>query len=343
MKKNITAAEIAKIAGVSRSTVTGVVNDYSYISEATKKRIRDIIKEYGYVPNSAARGLVGKKPNIIGHFIYGVEGIRDSAFISSFIIDVIESAQNFNFNVVTSIVKNEDSKLVMNMLSDGTIQGAIITGGCSVLNELNRIISSKFPIVIVNKVKNLSFTIDMEKTAVANLDNVKGGYLATKYLIENGHKNIVHISGLMDRIASEGRLEGYRIALKENQIKVNENNILYGNFSEIRAEELFNNYLKNNSVPTAVFAVNDMTALGVIRACKKNNLNVPKDVSVIGYDDIGIAKDLSPPLTTVKTKNQELANETVTTLINSINDVEIEPYILLEPKIVVRDSVLRIN
>ena len=123
MKKNMTAAEIAKIAGVSRSTITGVINDYPFISEETKKRVRAIIEEYGYVPNSAARRLVGKKPKVIGPFIYIAEDVHTALYFSDLIVDVIDRAQSFGYSVMTSLVKDFQPQHVIKFLQNGSIEG----------------------------------------------------------------------------------------------------------------------------------------------------------------------------------------------------------------------------
>jgi LacI family transcriptional regulator len=343
-KKRITAAEIAKIAGVSRSTVTGVINDYPYIAEKTKKEVRDIIKAYGYVPNSAARVLVGMQPKIIGHFVYGQTGRMQNSYIESLMVDVISSAQQNEYSVVTSIITEDKADPVIKLLQDGTIQGAIVTGGGHDESELKTLFDSKFPVVFVNKFPADFNLAQYRNKHIVKSDNIKGGYLATEHLIKNGHTDIMHISGLHDRLSACDRLQGYKQALIEYQIPVREERIKEGNYTIERAEAIFETCITSGeTLPSAVFATNDMTAIGVMRACRRHGISIPDELSIIGFDDLLLASEIQPALTTMKAGSNSLAASAVNLLLETLDKDEVSAQVkILDPILIERDSVRNI-
>lgn len=335
----MTAAEIAKIAGVSRSTVTAVINDYPYISDNTKKKVRKIIEEYGYVPNASARGLVGKKPKVIGLFLYNDEELNESSYSSSLIVNIIDTAQSLNYTVITCLLSKDDNiKKILDFFKNGSIQGAIISGGTTCYDKYENLINSNYPIVMVDKFSDK--TSIYGKTSIVNRNNFKGAYIAAQYLIKKGHLNILYIGGVDYRLSSIERLRGYKEALIDNSISIDENKILQGDFSSETSENLVDLYLENNSVPSAIFCVNDMSAIGAIHSLKNHSIKVPEDVSVIGFDDLFISNEISPKLTTIRLSSRSVAVESVNTLVKSIETKNFLPTsITIEPTIIERESV----
>lgn len=335
----MTAAEIGKIAGVSRSTVTAVINDYPYISDNTKKKVRKIIEEYGYVPNASARGLVGKKPKVIGLFLYNDEELNESSYSSSLIVNIIDTAQSLNYTVITCLLSKDDNiKKILDFFKNGSIQGAIVSGGTTCYDKYENLINSNYPIVMVDKFSDK--TSIYGKTSIVNRNNFKGAYIATQYLIKKGHLNILYIGGVDYRLSSIERLRGYKEALIDNSINIDENKILQGDFSSKTSENLVDLYLENNSVPSAIFCVNDMSAIGAIHSLKNHSIKVPEDVSVIGFDDLFISNEISPKLTTIRLSSRNVAAESVNTLVKSIETNFFLPTsITIEPTIIERESV----
>ena len=342
--KRITAAEIAAIAGVSRSTVTGVINDYPYIAEKTKKEVRAIIDQYGYVPNTAARMLVGMQPKIIGHFIYGQSSGTPNTYIESLMSATIEAAQRKDYAVMTSIISEDQPDQILKFLRNGTIQGAIVTGGSHDEKETAALLAEKMPVVFVNKYP-ASFDLNRyENKHVVKSDNYKGGYDATRYLIEKGHTKIMHIAGLPDRLSAQDRLRGYRQALKDYNIPVRAEWIVQGDYTMNLAQQLFEGIIERGNMPTAVFATNDMTALGVLHACRSHGVDIPSELSVIGFDDLFFSANISPALTTMKPGNDSLAMSSVQVLIEALEEDDIQPKIrILEPILIERSSVKSLN
>lgn len=336
----MTAAEIAKIAGVSRSTVTGVMNDYSFISEETKKKVRAIIEEYGYVPNSAARHLVGKKPKIIGLFIYLLEDLQTTVYFSSLIVDVISRAELLGYSVMTSLIKNHEAQQILKFLQNGSVQGAIISGGGIDEAEVSGLLDSVFPMVFVDKL--FSDRDVSGRKSIVNRNNFKGAYLATKYLLDMGHTDIVYIDGPSNRLPSIERLQGYQKALQDRGKDILPENILKGDFSDKTAEKVINDFITKKHLPSAIFAINDMSAIGAIRALKKKNISIPDDVSIVGFDDLLISSEIDPKLTTIRANTEIIAMEAVERLVKMLENPSIgASKSVIDPVLVERESVKR--
>lgn len=341
--KPITAKDIARIAGVSRSTVTGVVNDYPFIAEKTKKKVRAIIEEYGYVPNVAARGLVGKRSPVLGLFIVEHTGLQNSQYLGNFMIEIAQSTEKHGFSVLTSLIENDESR-IMQLLSEGSIQGAIIIGGAADLTNFTGLLQSDHPAVFVEKGIALKDIKIGKQKLFLTIENEIAAYNATTYLIQKGHKNIVHITGKMDRFTSIERYKGFCRAMNDHGLPVHNDMVLHGDFSAITSRTLFLTYLEKHPSPSAVFAFNDMTALGVIQACKQHGILIPGELSIMGFDDIAIAQEFDPPLTTNRPEKESLAEAAVSNIIEALaENKELPLYLKLTSAIIERNSVQDIS
>lgn len=334
----MTAAEIAKIVGVSRSTVTRVVNNYPYTAEETRRKVLAAVEKYGYVPNASAQSLVGKKPKEIGLFIYATDDISSSAYFGGFITHVIDCAEALGYSVLTSIIKPGQHGKPSNFLNRESIQGAIVTGGAIGEKEIHELMESRHKMFIVDQLpyeSNLN-----EYCGLVNRDNFKGGYLATEYLIRRGHRKIMHLAGYLARISGVERLNGYKKALQDGGIAIQKKLIIAGDFSDMLAEKLLEKHLKHQPPPTAIFAANDMMAIGAMRALKANGLRIPDDVSIVGFDDIYFAKEVEPKLTTIRSHPKTVAFEAVEKLVKMVETEEFKmSKTLIDVSLIERDSV----
>ena len=202
------------------------------------------------------------------------------------------------------------------------------------------LVDSVFPIVFVDKLRS-DRDISGRKSIV-NRNNVKGAYLATKYLLDMGHTDIVYIHGGPNRLASIERLEGYQKALQESGHELLPENLLQGDFSDSTAEKVVAEFIAQHRVPSAIFGINDMSAIGAIRALKKNHIRVPDDVSVVGFDDLLISKEIDPKLTTVRANTEIVAAEAVERLVKMLENPAIgASRSIIDPVLVERESVIR--
>jgi LacI family transcriptional regulator len=317
--------DIAKIAGVSRSTVSRVINNYENVPEETRKRIQQIIEENNYVPHASARMLAGVKNRIIGLFIIDMKVDSDgkqvtaSSYFSPFTGAVIENASKMGYNVLVSIVsKQKEYKKIKDIFYNKTIAGGIFIGEKNGESEIKDIINSGFKVALIDQAVKSDEEV-YKKCIIVNADSYGGAYKATNYLIDLGHLKIAHIVGVSEHLSSIERLEGYKKALTDAGITIKNSLIVKSNFT-ISGGYNATKKLLQKEIPTAIFCGNDNMAIGAIQAIKEADLKVPEDISIVGFDDIEVAMYLNPPLTTVRMALMEMASVATNSLISSIEN-----------------------
>jgi len=317
--------DIAKIAGVSRSTVSRVINNYPNVPDETRRKILEIIKENNYVPHASARMLAGVKNRVIGLFIIDMKvdsngkQLTISSYFSPFTGAVIDNASKMGYNVLVSIVsKPKDYKKVKETFYNKTISGGIFIGESNDEPEIKEIINAGYKVALLDQ--NVKSDEEVyKKCIVVNADSYGGAYNATKYLIDLGHTKIAHIAGAPGIFSTIERIEGYKKALTDAGISVKNNLIIKGNFN-LEGGYSATKKLLSKDIPTAIFLSNDKMAIGAVEAIQAIGLSVPEDISIIGFDDIEVARYLKPALTTVRMALLEMASIAINTMINSIEN-----------------------
>lgn len=315
--------DIAKLAGVSRSTVSRVVNNYSNVPKDTQKRVLEVIKQYNYVPRASARALAGVENKIIGLFMVDkktdTEGHKASmsSYFSPFMNGVIDTANKNGFHVLVYIVgKASDYKKVREIFYNKTISGGIFIGQQND-HEIDEIIEDGFKTVLIDRLD--SNEKPQQNCIIVNANNFDGAYKATKYLIDLGHKRIAHVSGYAGQLSTIDRINGYKKALLENEIVYDGKLMVRGDFMHdsgyTATKKLF-----TQSSPSAIFYANDSMAMGGIEAIHELGLRIPEDVSIVGFDDIEISSYLQPALTTVRLPIDAMSSSATNTLINAIQN-----------------------
>ncbi|QOR34070.1 LacI family DNA-binding transcriptional regulator [Clostridium sp. 'deep sea'] len=311
--------DIAKLAGVSRSTVSRVINNHPSVSVDTRAKILKIIKDQGYVPDSSARALVGKQNNIIGLFIINADGsdeagIFSSNYYSPFTAAVIDEANKNDYQVLVSLQKSKaDYEQARKLLRNKSINAAIFVGAEDNSVELKKLINDGYCVALVDQ--SLLSTNKNNNAVVINSNNLFGSYEATNYLINCGHKQIAHITGNLKKLSGLQRYEGYINALKDNNIVLNDKLIIESDFSEQGGYISTKKLLQTQDVD-AIFIANDSMALGALKALNELRIKVPENIAIVGYDDIDIARYLG--LSTVRASIHEMASVAVKQLINII-------------------------
>ncbi len=336
--------EIAKLAGVSRSTISKVVNNYEHISDKTKKKVLEVVNKYGYVPHASARNLAGKSNKMIGVFITDINHnsrnlkVIESDYFSPFTTATIDFADKYKYNVLVLVIdKNREFEKVRKLLYNKTVSGGIFIGAENNVEEIFKLIKSGYKLVIIDQDKNTDKKLG--KHIIINSKNLEGAYKATKHLIAYGHKEIAHICGNMNKFSGFKRLEGYKKALNEECIPIKKEYIVEGDFTEDSgyeaAKKLFN---KKNKI-TGIFASNDSMAIGAIKFLKDIGIKIPDDISIVGYDDIRIAGYISPSLTTIRASMIEMASIAVNNLIKFIEkDIAYPKYNTVATELIIRES-----
>jgi len=313
--KNITIKDIAKISGVSITTVSNVINGKKEkVSQDTLDRINKTLKDLNYIPNSSARSLVQNRSKLIGVIIPQTEDhkqlLLQNPFYSEIVSGIETKIREHGYTMIlTGVDKNKD---YLDVFIKWSLDGAIIMGIYKeqFYEELKRI---NIPIVLVDSYINDSYFYKI------GIDDELGGYMAAKYLISKGHKKIALVTGsIIKDGVTEKRFLGYKRALEEASIFYNPDNVYEESVSFEHGYKTGLELSERMGDITAVFATADLIATGVISGFYNSGIKVPDDVSVIGFDDISITKMLIPPMTTIKQDIYDKGQRSVEKLIDAI-------------------------
>ena len=336
--KRITIVDVAKQAGVSKGTVSAVINAKNTVKPGTRDHILRIMKELNFRPKGVARNLKnGTQDKSIGIIIKDL----NYPFYTSIATGVKEYANNKGYSVVVTSSENdhECEKRFSHLFSEKDIKGTIIAPiveGTAEIEHLFKLKMINYPFVLLEDVKGI-------QANVVAIDNLKAIKKAVKYLIDNGHTKIVHFAGPPNSSHTQERIEGFRHAFSERTLAFNKDMIVSvgSNYEDSFAEtiEYFNN--KNvEDYPTAIVCFNDQQALAVMTALKELNLRVPDDISIIGNDDIYYAKIYPVPLTTIRAPKREIGRKAAEILIRNIESSTLLPpeRVVLETEFIIRES-----
>jgi len=325
---------IAIKAGVSTATVSRVLNNYSGIRDVTRKKVLKVINEYDYEINAIAKSLKQKKTMTIGIIIGNVL----SQFYSFIAKSVEDTALKYGFSTI--LCNGDDDPLkelkYLKVLKSNRVDGIILTPTGKNAEYIKNLIKNGTKIVLIDRL------IDGVFCDAILVDNLNAAYIATKHLIEQGYKRIGIINGYIDRTTGHDRLEGYKRALIEANIKINEDLIKIGNFKKRSGYELTEQLLKNK--PEAIFVTNLDMVLGSVLLLKEKLINIPEDVALVGFDDSDWATILNPPLTVVKQPVYSLGETAAEILLKKIinNEETNNPLIhVLNTELIIRKSSLR--
>lgn len=332
-----TMKDIAKLAGVSTSTVSHVINKSRYVSEEISERVNNAAKQLNYAPSALARSLKMNQTKTIGMLMT----TSTNPFFGEVVKGVERSCYQNGYNLILCNTEGDSERMKSSIdtLLQKRVDGLILM--CTTLAGERIDIFERYPDVPV-------VVMDWGPVLYASdkiQDNsFQGGYLATKYLIEAGHQNIGCITGPLAQYQAKMRYEGYKRALAESRLEINPDWVMEGDFSCEGGRDAFLHMLDSHSLPTALFACNDMMAMGVVNAAHQHGLSIPQDLSLIGYDDIHIATFMTPPLTTIHQPKYRLGKAAVEALLARLDDKELEPQVVqLEPVLVTRDSVKKVG
>ncbi|MBN1302047.1 MAG: LacI family DNA-binding transcriptional regulator [Melioribacteraceae bacterium] len=338
---NITLVDIAKKAGLSVSTVSRILNGQQRkyrISDKSANLVFKVAEELNYKPNALARGLRLKKTHTLGLV---VPDISNPFF--AFITRIIQlHAHNNGYSlIVCNTDENIESEVEqVNLLISKGVDGFIIMPVGTQSDHIEYLINNELPVVLLDR------TLANVKAGMVLVDNFKGSYDATQHLINKGHTAIAIVLGLRNTSTTNERLEGYKQALIDNGIEINEKYIV-GNDFRIETGYIETKFLVNlEKPPTAIFATSDIITVGALKALAEENLKIPDDISLVAFDDTDFAPYLSAPLTVVKQPKELMGEIAVKLLIEEIQNGHDEfekPKIILKPKLVIRNSVVSVS
>lgn len=336
----ITTKDIAKLANVSQSTVSRCLNDSPMISKKTKKRVLKIAQENGFQFNAHARSLSANKTYTVGVILpESLFGFGGEMHFRSWQNELIESLEKMEFDVMVSFFENRFTKQnnIKRLLAAKKVDGLIILEPAIDDETISILESTAIPFVFCKYVPPFYKTKDVDFICV---DQFKGGYIAADHLIKQGHKNIICISA--DHIGGEFELrtDGLKAAFHDNKLSYNEDMLLYGETTFESGYQVIKDNTELLRDITAIFAQNDLMALGAISALKELGINVPKDVAVVGFDDIELCTYYKPYLTTVHQPTKEIAAVTCKRLIEKLksSDSNVKQKLEISPTLIIRES-----
>ncbi|BAJ00607.1 LacI family DNA-binding transcriptional regulator [Shewanella violacea] len=325
-----TIRDVAKLAGVSTTTVSHVLNKTRFVSVEGKAKVEAAVIELNYVPNTIARSLKGGSSRVLGMLITDA----NNPFYADLIQWVDQVAYRYGYNLILCNTQGniQRAKDYLVMLSQRQVDGMLMMS--SDARQLPVSSYGSMPMVMMDS--------GPEQAGYDRIldDSEQGGYMATKHLLESGHKSIGLLAGPLDKSNSQNRIAGYRRAMAEAKLEVDECWIQSGEFTYEGGAEAMSRLLNQSSPVTAIFASNDLMAMGAIRVAGKQGLTIPEDLSIIGYDDIPGAKYFNPPLTTMSQPLEQLAEQAIAMLLARIETPKREGQrTLLPPSLIIRDSV----
>lgn len=326
-----TIREVAESAGVSYATVSHVINNTRFVTQETRDRVLTAMTALNYRPNALARSLRQGKTNTIGLVL------PDSA--NPFFAEISRSIEDEAFKKGYSVflcnteLDTERELFYVDVLSKKQVDGIIFVAAGDQSDSLDYLRRENMPVVLIDR--NLpNVQVDVVLT-----DHQLGGYLATRHLIGLGHQRIACIAGPSTITPSAERITGYQKALEEAGLPCDENLILRGDYHAQSGLDVTNAILNMTPRPTAIFALNDLMALGALRAASEAGYSIPKDLAVVGYDDLELSRFTSPPLTTISQPKKEISAQAVSLLVQRLSGKSESPSrVVLPPQLIVRRS-----
>lgn len=316
--------DIARVAGVSKTTVSRVINNQLGVKEDTRIKVLNAIEKLNYIPNQAARSLVSRKSRVIG-VIYNV--LDMSVYLN--LANLLEKyAAQYNYNVVFCSSNNDyNSKLRYAQYFTGGAADGLILFGSDVKDTdvVQKIVNSELPLVIIEN----QFTDIKVNNIIIN--NFSGAKKAVEYLIGLGHKKIAHISGNVNHRAASERLNGYIEALKENGISYNKDYVIFTDSGDKSGSQAIEKLIFLEEPPTAVFTFNDLQGYEAIQKAGELGVRVPQDLSVVGFDNICDMLRFIPSnirLTSMRQPIEKVAQAAIKLIIENIDNTQIETKVI---------------
>ena len=303
---------VARRAGVSRSTVSVVLNERTSVAIApdTRRRVLDAARELGYVPSAAARTLASGQTRTIGLVISYAENLKVDAFVPQALYSLNEAAHRRGFRVLVEALEDVTRPDAYHALVRGKqIDGLIVLNPRDDDPDLPRLIAEGYPVIVIGHAPN---------GPQVDVDNVGAARIATEHLLESGRRRIAHVAyAPLAHHSSAMRVEGWRAAMRSAGLDPDEAGLEVAGFSAASGQRATERLLARTT-PDAILAGNDVVAFGAMTALRNAGLRIPEDVAVVGFDDVPLAEHASPPLTTVRLPAVDMGRRAAERLIRRI-------------------------
>lgn len=337
--KRATSIDVAKMAGVSRTTVSFVLNNVPgvSISSPTRLRVLDAAKSLNYHPDVAGRKLASGKSNTIGLvLLQSPEQVFADAFLIKVVLGVEGAAAQQGFHVLVKPVEPADHSAYERLIHENYVDGILLSGPRLDDQEVIRLHGQMVPIMLMGQLPDSNIPC-------VDINAVAGAAIVVRHLIEQGHSRIAMITNApLTYTSAQQRRAGYHQALNEAGLEINKAFLREGNYTPASGSAAMLELLNLTPRPTAVFVASDVVAMGAMQAIKRAGLQIPQDVAVVGFDDVPLAEYYDPPLTTVRLPAYGLGWAAGDRLVRMIQGERLqESHLFLESELVIRQSSVR--
>ena len=322
-----TIVDVARLAGVTPTTVSRVINNRGYISEKTKKRVHEAMDDLGYQPNEIARSLTKQKSNTIGVIVPHISHPYFAKLISN--LENEAAKKDYKIILCNSKEKAEKEKQYLDMCKSNRVAGIII---CSGNVESNKINTGGIPVVLLEK------NFEEGKLGI-QCDNYQGGKLATEHLIECGCKKILHLSGVIDEeMPADNREKAFIDVCSKNEIEYFIKKYDIDTYNQMNYYDYIKAALNEIEGVDGIFASSDLIAAQVIQVCNEIKIRIPEDIKLVGFDDVDISQLTTPRITTVHQPIKEMARLSIELIDAKYNNIEVNEKTILPIKLIIRES-----
>jgi DNA-binding LacI/PurR family transcriptional regulator len=326
-----TIRDVARLAGVSHQTVSRVINKRENVAPETQERVEAAIHKLGYSPSAIARSMAHGRTHTLACIS---PNLTDYTF-ASIIEGAEQEARRHGFFLLSSSAQDAESfcSLIDELVGHRRVDGMLVINPYVDRRYENKRLPANFPTVYVGAAAR------EEEISSVCLDDELVAYDATRHLLALGHRSIAMVTGPLEEDCTRDRNLGYRRALEEAGLKYNPQFVSQGDWSASSGQAAFLQLAERELRPSAVFAQNDRMALGILRAARDLDLEIPKELAVIGVDDMPLSSYFDPPLTTIRQDTVQIGREAARLMIQTIEDVHFKPqHIRLPGQLIVRNS-----
>lgn len=324
-----TIVDVAKLAGVTPTTVSRVINNRGYISEKTRNKVNEAMNQLGYQPNEIARSLTKQKSNTIGVIVPHISHPYFAKLISN--LENESAKKGYKIILCNSREKEEKEKEYLDVCKSNRVAGIIL---CSGNVEAKKINTGNIPVVLLEK------NFEEGKLGI-QCDNYQGGRLATEHLIKCGCKRLLHFSGVIDEdMPADNREKAFVDLCMESNTKYFIRKYDMKIYNEMNYYDYIKDTLNEIKNVDGIFASSDLIAAQVIQVCNELNIKIPQDIKLVGFDDVEISKLTTPTITTIHQPIKEMARLAIELIDGKNNNKEVKEKTILPIELIIRNSTI---